>query len=138
MFDPDEYELHEAQKYGRKMARERDEALVRADMLTAELAECAAVLPGPYYMDLPDGGDVSVSEQLKRMAKDAVDEIERMRSALDWYAEMAKTMQRATLHVDNQVALHVMKQMALDGGKKAREAMTHNAEVSRGPSGPSA
>ena len=131
MFDPDDYELHQAQKHACKMAKERDEARVMVDKLTAELAACAAVLPGAYYMDPPDGGDVPVSEQLRRMAKDAVDEIERMRSALDWYAEMAKTMQRATLHVDNQVALHVMKQMALDGGKKAREAMTHNAQVVR-------
>lgn len=60
--------------------------------------------------------------------RDAKAQIARMQGALNWYAEMAKTMQRATLHVDNQVALHVMKQMALDGGKKAREAMTHNAE----------
>ena len=130
MFDPDDYELHEAQKHACKMAKERDEARVMVDKLTAELAACAAVLPGAYYMDPPDGGDVPVSEQLRRMAKDAVGEIERMRSALDWYAEMAKTMQRATLHVDNQVALHVMKQMALDGGKKAREAMTHNGMLS--------
>ena len=71
MFDPEEYELNEAHKYARKMAKERDEARVMADRLTEELAECAAVLPGSYYMDLPDGGDVSVSEQLKRMAKDA-------------------------------------------------------------------
>lgn len=71
MFDPDDYELHEAQKHARKMAKERDEARVMADRLTEELAKCAAVLPGAYYMDQPDGGDVSVSEQLKRMAKDA-------------------------------------------------------------------
>ena len=30
-----------------------------------------AVLPGPYYMDPPDGGDVPIIEQLRRMAKDA-------------------------------------------------------------------
>jgi hypothetical protein len=29
------------------------------------------LLPGPHYMDLPDGGDVSVIEQLHRMAADA-------------------------------------------------------------------
>ncbi|HBO1351775.1 TPA: hypothetical protein L4F11_005985 [Pseudomonas aeruginosa] len=34
-------------------------------------SECAAALPGPYYMDPPDGGDVSIPEQLRRMAKDA-------------------------------------------------------------------
>lgn len=35
-----------------------------------ESALCA-LLPGPYYMDPPDGGDVSVYEQLRRMARDA-------------------------------------------------------------------
>ena len=71
MFDPDDYELHQAQKHACKMAKERDEARVIADRLTTELDKCAAALPGAYYMDPPDGGDVSVSEQLKRMAQDA-------------------------------------------------------------------
>lgn len=30
-----------------------------------------ALLPGPYYMDPPDGGSVTVLEQVERMAKDA-------------------------------------------------------------------
>lgn len=34
-------------------------------------SELVALLPGPYYMDLPDGGSVSVMEQLRRMAEDA-------------------------------------------------------------------
>ncbi len=29
------------------------------------------LLPGMYYMDPPDGGDVSLLEQLQRMAEDA-------------------------------------------------------------------
>ena len=29
------------------------------------------LLPGPYYMDPPDGGDVPVLEQLRRMSQDA-------------------------------------------------------------------
>lgn len=33
--------------------------------------EVAAILPGAHYMDPPDGGDVSVPEQVRRMAKDA-------------------------------------------------------------------
>lgn len=37
----------------------------------AELDACIAALPGPYYMDPPDGGSVSVDEQVARMAKDA-------------------------------------------------------------------
>jgi hypothetical protein len=35
------------------------------------LEEVASVLPGSYYMDPPDGGMVTVLEQLQRMAKDA-------------------------------------------------------------------
>lgn len=39
--------------------------------LNAEIQKCIAVLPGPFYMDLPDGGDVPISEQFLRMAQDA-------------------------------------------------------------------
>lgn len=50
---------------------QRNSAWEEIEHLRAELAACAAALPGVYYMDSPDGGDVSVSEQLRRMAKDA-------------------------------------------------------------------
>ncbi|KVN25593.1 hypothetical protein WJ63_15800 [Burkholderia pyrrocinia] len=40
-------------------------------------ADLSALLPGTYYMDPPDGGDVSLLEQLRRMAADAA----RYRSA---------------------------------------------------------
>jgi hypothetical protein len=33
--------------------------------------DLVALLPGSYYMDPPDGGDVSLIEQLRRMAEDA-------------------------------------------------------------------
>lgn len=33
--------------------------------------ELAKLLPDPYYMDPPDGGSVTVLEQLQRMAQDA-------------------------------------------------------------------
>ena len=42
------------------------------------LADIAALLPGTYYMDPPDGGSVTLLEQLERMAKDA----ERYRQSL--------------------------------------------------------
>ncbi|WAG76990.1 hypothetical protein LMK08_16575 [Metapseudomonas furukawaii] len=45
--------------------------LEQRDQLRAEAEACAAVLTGSYYMDPPDGGDVSIPEQLRRMAKDA-------------------------------------------------------------------
>ena len=56
-------------------------------------------------------------------------EVERLRDALGWYAEMAKMMQRASLHVDNQVALHILKELALDGGKRARAALPPNGQA---------
>lgn len=60
-------------------AKEEIERLTaECDELRRQLAEAwaqreamANVLPGYYYMDPPDGGDVSVLEQLRRMAKDA-------------------------------------------------------------------
>ncbi|ERW65351.1 hypothetical protein [Pseudomonas aeruginosa] len=41
------------------------------DRLKAEIDQCASALPGTYYMDPPDGGNVSIPEQIRRMAKDA-------------------------------------------------------------------
>lgn len=46
----------------------------------------------------------------------------RLLRALNWYAQQAKAMQRATLRVDNKAALRIMKELALDGGSRAREA----------------
>jgi len=45
--------------------------MAERDALAREVDACAAALPGPYYMDPPDGGDVPISEQVKRMARDA-------------------------------------------------------------------
>ncbi|HBO0915268.1 TPA: hypothetical protein L4E36_004054 [Pseudomonas aeruginosa] len=42
-----------------------------AKRLQKELDQCASALPGTYYMDPPDGGNVSIPEQIRRMAKDA-------------------------------------------------------------------
>ena len=60
-----------------KERRERFEAAKAAD---DELTHAAlvALLPGTYYMDPPDGGSVTLLEQLRRMAKDA----ERYRQSL--------------------------------------------------------
>ncbi|HBP0869555.1 TPA: hypothetical protein L5R06_003953 [Pseudomonas aeruginosa] len=42
------------------------------ERLEEELSQCAsAPPPGTYYMDPPDGGNVSIPEQIRRMAKDA-------------------------------------------------------------------
>ena len=47
-----------------RLTAEREEARAERDAL-------ANVLPGHYYMDPPDGGDVPVLEQLRRMSRDA-------------------------------------------------------------------
>lgn len=41
------------------------------NQIKTEYDECASTLPGVYYMEPPDGGDVSVPKQLRRMARDA-------------------------------------------------------------------
>lgn len=46
---------------------------MKADLLAAraELAAISAAIGTTVYMDPPDGGDVPLSEQIARMAKDA-------------------------------------------------------------------
>lgn len=67
------------------LLRERDQLRAEVDALHLQvetlsewyanglnvIQECSAVLPSAHYMDQPDGGDVSIPEQLRRMAKDA-------------------------------------------------------------------
>lgn len=60
-------ECWQAWKASRAALRVEDEI----DRLKAEIDQCASVLPGTYYMDPPDGGNVSIPEQIRRMAKDA-------------------------------------------------------------------
>ena len=50
--------------------------------------EITAELPGVHYMDPPDGGDVSVPEQVHRMAKDA-ERYRLLRDGSDWPAVFA-------------------------------------------------
>ncbi|EMX8720871.1 hypothetical protein [Pseudomonas aeruginosa] len=57
--------LLKAEKYAYKDTQKRYE------WLAEDLKECASALPGTYYMDPPDGGNVSIPEQIRRMAKDA-------------------------------------------------------------------
>lgn len=69
-------------KHAKRLAQEghgelaqhlRDAIDLRAkvEALRADAQAVAALLPGPYYMDPPDGGSVTVIEQLRRMAADA-------------------------------------------------------------------
>ena len=55
----------------RELLAERDALKVENEKLLALERDMSNALPGVYYMDPPDGGDVPVLEQLRRMAKDA-------------------------------------------------------------------
>lgn len=74
------------QCHARDVARkERDAALAELEALRIQvgtltewysnaldvISEVSAAIPGVTYMDPPDGGDVSIPEQIRRMAKDA-------------------------------------------------------------------
>ena len=64
----------------------------RAERAEADLVAAYAVLPGSYYIDPPDGGDVTPQEQFRRMAKDA----ERYRwlinpQAAEWISDITGT-----------------------------------------------
>lgn len=48
-----------------------DDELAYAEGRRDQTDEFAELLPGPYYMDPPDGGSVTVLEQFRRMAEDA-------------------------------------------------------------------
>lgn len=61
--------LTEFWEIGQKLARPAPEALGAAKGVSE--ADLIALLPGTYYMDPPDGGSVTLLEQLQRMAKDA-------------------------------------------------------------------
>ena len=69
---------------GKTLLTAVQEALAERNALAREVDACAAALPGPYYMDPPDGGDVPISEQVKRMARDA--------ARIQWLDEHALSM----------------------------------------------
>ncbi|MCC7082555.1 MAG: hypothetical protein IT530_17960, partial [Burkholderiales bacterium] len=55
----------------RELLAERDALKVENEKLLTLERDVLSTLPGVYYMDPPDGGDVPVLEQLRRMANDA-------------------------------------------------------------------
>ena len=82
-----------------KAEAERDAALAELEALHIQvgtltewysnalnvIAEVTAAIPGVTYMDLPDGGDVSIQEQIRRMAKDA-ERYRQLRDGSGWPA----------------------------------------------------
>ena len=84
--DPADPSVHEPRVLdAAQEARLADHAYAegRKDEREATLAELAALLPGPYYMDPPDGGSVTVLEQFRRMALDA----QRWRAQQEWISK---------------------------------------------------
>ena len=75
------------------------------------LSELAALLPGPYYMDPPDGGDVPVLEQIKRMADDA----RKWREAVTLNAA-APDLLEALLEIDTRL------RACIEAGASAQDA----------------
>ena len=51
-------------------------------------------------------------------------EILALRDALTWYRGIAKEMQKACLHQDSKHMLKLMQELAVDGGSKAKAAIT--------------
>lgn len=67
---------------------------LRTDLAALEQA-CKEALPGVYYMDPPDGGDVSLGEQVLRMGKDAERYRKWRHGATRHCVETAKALCRA-------------------------------------------
>ena len=55
----------------RELLAERDALKAENEKLSALERDMSNALPGVYYMDPPDGGDVSLLKQLQRMSNDA-------------------------------------------------------------------
>lgn len=66
-----EWEIGATVRIGAKLYTTPPQPQDAEDAAAVVTAQFAALLPGPYYMDPPDGGDVTVLEQIRRMAEDA-------------------------------------------------------------------
>ena len=84
--------------------------------------------------------DVGTVEYAGETLKEICDYCDRMRqhhdvmiSALEWYAGMAKRMGDAAIRNDSQAILTLMKDVAVDYGGRARNALSlpPNTELSR-------
>lgn len=75
---------------------------------------------GPIETILPTSLMLEAADHIDAQAA----EIERLRSALEWYANMSKRMGKAALRSDSQAILTLMKEIAVDYGGKARTALS--------------
>ena len=89
------------------------------DALAREVDACAAALPGPYYMDPPDGGDVSISEQLRRMARDAA-RYRHLRVQRWFHDEVISASDKGPRDPDN-VDTEIDRDMQFEAMKGARD-----------------
>jgi|GEM_PF-1835067 len=79
-YDPD-YGL--LSRFIEALAAERDAATERAEKAKAELTDISAAIGTVRFMDPPDGGDVSLAEQVRRM-RAALDKAELDAESLDF------------------------------------------------------
>lgn len=90
--------------------------------LSAELDALGKLLPGPKYMDLPDGGFPTIGEQITRMITDLVAQIELLQAAInkncvspdgevvpDWVAELDLCKTNALRVVEGKAVLAAVK-----------------------------
>lgn len=120
--------LAQAEKEQKHLIAACDIHIARNDTLRAELErerrvvhEVCAALPCSRFMDPPDGGDVPIGEQVRRMCmalESAEAELERTRAALRTFTDFASrlhTMSDEELEAWRKAA-HAAARRALEGG----------------------
>lgn len=101
-------------------ADEIDRLRAENEKLLALERDVSNALPGVYYMDPPDGGDVSVLNQIKRMAQDA----ERYR----YLKRGAMTMNADALD-ECDSSDHIIYVMSVDTKVKRIPVVFHGASI---------
>lgn len=80
----------------------------------------------------PDGGAVNVCARDLRPILAAAEESEKLRAALNWYADEARAIARhmATKSPNAEACMASLTVLSLDGGKRAARALTGTGEKS--------
>ena len=73
----------------------------------AHANDLASLLPGPDYMDPPDGGDVTLLEQCRRMSEDAANGVIQEAELHGWEIEYAYTHPAPARVTEEARALHM-------------------------------